>query len=241
MIMIARMSAAALVLAAGSTVLAGGPTQVVPNGYENTVGVTAFTGPHAIGARTYQLLIHESQLTGLAGLELTGLTWRIPANATVDWPAGGLNYANYDIFLSGSVDPADRSLTFADNIVGTQTQVRSGPLSVDASAYPSGGSPNDFGVVIGFDNYLYTGGNLLVELRHTGNGVGSRSMDSISASGVGPGLGYGTLFSAAWTGSYDGTEGFQGNFAITQFTAIPTPGSAGLLALAGLAAVRRRR
>jgi hypothetical protein len=174
-------------------------------------------------------------------LELTGLTWRIPANASADWPAVDLNYSNYDIYLSGSVDPADRSLTFADNIVGTQTQVRSGPLSIDANAYSSGGSPNDFGVPISFDNYLYTGGNLLVELRHTGNDVASRSMDAISASGAGPGLGYGKLFSAAWFGEYDATEGFQGNFAITQFTAIPTPGSAGLLALAGLAAVRRRR
>jgi len=131
-------------------------------------------------------------------------------------------------------------LTFADNIVGTQTQVRSGPLSIGAGDYPSGGNPNDFGINIGFSNYLYTGGNLLVELRHTGNGFGSRSVDAINATG-GAGFGYGSLFSAAWSGSYDALTGMQGNFAITQFSAIPTPGAAGLLGLAGFAAMRRRR
>ncbi len=235
-----RWSVIAFVFAAGSTAYAGGQTHVVPTGFEKVSGPTAFTGPHAIGARTYQLLIHESQLTNLVGLELTGLTWRLPSSGSSDWPSQGINYANYDIYLSGSVDPADRSLTFADNIVGTQTQVRSGPLSIGAGDYPSGGNPNDFGINIGFSNYLYTGGNLLVELRHTGNGFGSRSVDAINATG-GAGFGYGSLFSAAWSGSYDALTGLQGNFAITQFSAIPTPGAAGLLGLAGFAAMRRRR
>jgi hypothetical protein len=43
--MIAKMSAIAVAFAAGSTVFAGGPTQVVPNGFENTVGTTSFTSP----------------------------------------------------------------------------------------------------------------------------------------------------------------------------------------------------
>lgn len=235
-----RLSTFAVVLAAGSTAYAGGPTQVVPNAFENVDGPSSFLGPHSSSARTYQLLIHESQLTGLVGLELTGLTWRSPDSASSDWPVSGVSYSNYDIYLSGSVDPADRSLNFADNIVGSQTQVRSGPLSIAAGEYPSGGSPNDFGTTIAFSNYLYTGGNLLVELRHTGNGISSRSSDAINATG-GEALGYGTLFSAAWRGDYTAIDGFQGNFAITQFTAIPTPGAAGLIGLAGLAAVRRRR
>ncbi|MFU8828017.1 MAG: hypothetical protein ACNA8P_01125 [Phycisphaerales bacterium] len=239
--MLTRLSVAALVLAAGSQALAGEVNHVVPNAFESTAAPGVFLGPQTIGPRTYQLLIHESQLTHLVGLELTGLTWRLPASASPDWPVGSITYSNYDIYLSQSVDPADRSLTFADNVVGTQTQVRSGPLTLDAGAFPSGGDPNDFGIVIDFSNYQYSGGNLLVELRHTGNGVGSRSLEAVPASGVGPGLGYGTLFSAAWTGSYDGLSGNQGNFAVTQFTAIPTPGAVGLLAMAGLAATRRRR
>lgn len=235
-----RWSTVALILGAGSTAFAGGPTQVVPNAFENVDGPSSFLGPQAIGARTYQLLIHESQLTDLVGLQLTGLTWRLPDNATAAWPAQDATYSNYDIYLSQSVDPADRSLTFADNVVGTQTQVRSGPLTIGAGDYPSGGSPNDFGISIGFSNYLYTGGNLLVELRHTGNGFASRAVDAISATAVEQ-FGYGSLFSAAWIGSYDGLSGNQGNFAITRFSAIPTPGAAGLLGLAGLAAIRRRR
>lgn len=235
-----RLSIVAVALAAGSTAFAGSTSQVVPNAFENVDGPSQFLGPHSTSARTYQLLIHESQLTNLVGLQLNGLTWRQSGNSTADWPAQDANYSNYDIYLSQSVDPADRSLTFADNVVGTQTQVRSGPLTIAAGDYASGSSPNDFGSTISFSNYLYTGGNLLVELRHTGNDFASRSVDAINATG-GAGLGYGTLFSAAWTGNYNGTEGTQGNFAVTQFSAIPTPGAAGLLGLAGLAAIRRRR
>lgn len=234
------MSASAVLCAVGAPAMAGDVSGVVPDAFAGAPGPSTFIGPHAIGARTYQLLIHESQLTAFVGLELTGITWRLPASATADWPAQNIAYANYDIYLSESVDPADRSLTFADNVVGTQTQVRSGPLTISANDFASGGSPNDFASVINFSNYIYNGGNLLVEIRHTGNGFGSRAVDAVNATGGGP-LGYGTLFSAAWTGSYDGLSGSQGNFAITQFTAIPTPGATGLLAIAGLAAVRRRR
>jgi len=218
---------------------AGLITQTVPPAFEDTAGPNIFLGPMTVGPRTYQLLVHESLLTDLVGLDLTGISWRLPTSATVDWPAEDIAYTNYDIRLSESVAPADRSLTFADNVVGAQSLVRSGGLSVSAGAFTSGDNPNAFAPSIGFDsNYLYTGGNLLVEIRHDGNGFGSRSVDAIGTSAA---TGYGTFFSAAWTGSYDGLTGSQGNFTIFEFTAIPAPGAVALFGFAAMAASRRRR
>lgn len=213
-------------------------TQVVPPAYENTAGTGVFLGPLTSSQRTYQLLMDESLLTDLVGLDLTGISWRLPASAVDDWPIADQTFDNYDIYLSESVDPGDRSLTFADNIVGTQTQVRSGSLVIGAGTFPSGGSPNDFGLTIGFgSNYTYNGGNLLLEIRHDGSDGTSRAIDALVTSTPG----YGTLFSAAWTGNYLGTSGTQGNFAIVQFTAVPAPGAGALLGLGLLAGARRRR
>jgi hypothetical protein len=138
------------------------------------------------------------------------------------------------------VAPADRSLTFANNVVGAQTLVRSGGLTVPASSFSAGASPNAFGLAIGFDTgYLYTGGNLLIEIRHTGFTGTSRSTDAMLATG-GAAQGYGTLFSAAWSSSYTGTSGSQGNFSVLQISSVPEPGAWLMLAtgLAGLAGWR---
>lgn len=214
-------------------------TGVVPNAFGSTVGGSSFLGPLANAQRTYQLLIHESQLTAFVGTSLNGLRWRIPASAGSPWPAGDITYANYDIYLSGSVNPADRSLTFASNVVGPQTQVRSGSLTIPAGSFPSGGSPNGFGFQIGFDQWLYSGGNLLIEIRHNGSNGTSTAVDAIPATG-GAGAGYGTLFSAAWTGNYAGVSGSQGNFAVTELSAVPEPGT--LIAIgAGLSLLAARR
>jgi hypothetical protein len=217
--------------------VAAAPAQiqrVVPNGYESTPGTATFLGPFA-GARTYQLLIHESQLTDFVGLQLTGMTWRLPTSATSSWPATDQTITSFDIFLSQGVAPSDRSLTFADNVVGPQTQVRSGSLTVPTGSFGFGGSPNAFGMNIGFNPWTYAGGHLLIELRHTGVSS-TRSVDAIATSTSG----YGTLFSAAWGSGYAATTGSQGNFAVTQLTAVPEPAT--LLALgAGLGILARRR
>ncbi len=192
------------------------PPVVVPNEYATTAAALTFLGPLSTSARTYQLLINSNQNTNLVGKQLTGITFRIPANATGPWPTAAINFANFDIYLSQSVAPADRSLTFADNIVGPQTQVRDGNLAIAANAFPSGTNPNGFGVNIEFDTpYEYTGGHLLVEIRHTGFTGTSRSVEAVGTTAA---LGYGINFSAAWTGSYTGVTGSQGNFAVVQFT-----------------------
>lgn len=214
----------------------------VPNAFAATAGTGTFLGPLANAARTYQLLIDQSQLTAHLGNLLTGIAFRLPASATEAWPAAALTFTNYDIRLSNSVAPSARSLTFANNVVGTQTLVREGSLSLTPGSFTSGASPNLYGLGIAFDSgWQYDGGNLLIEIRHTGFTGTSRSVDAMLATG-GSAEGYGTLFSAAWTGNYAGVSGSQGNFSVVQITsAVPEPATVLLMALgvAGLLARQR--
>ncbi|MBS1519019.1 MAG: hypothetical protein JSS91_13105 [Bacteroidetes bacterium] len=193
-------------------------TETVPPAYKNTAGNSTFTSPLSTSARTYQLLIHSSQLTGFVGKNLTGISWRNPANASSNWPAADVNISNYRIFLSGSVDPANRSLVrFSDNVVGPQIQVRSGSLFIPAGSYTFGSSPNAYGPEITFDiPYAYTGGNLLIELRQSGFTGTSRSQDGLSSSST---PNYGTDFSACWKSTDTATVApTNGNFAIVQIS-----------------------
>lgn len=187
---------------------------VVPNVNEVTPASTSFLGPLANNHRTYQMLINESQLTNLLGHDIKGLTFRLRPTAA-PWPAADVTYNNYKILLSKSVAPANRSLTFANNVAGPQTLVRSGPLTITDSSF----QPGVFGPDITLNTpYFYTGGHLLVEIRHTGLNVLPLPIGtSVEATGTST-AGYGTLFSACWTGDSAGTAGSQGNFSTTRFT-----------------------
>ncbi len=186
-------------------------TEVLPPEYKTIPGTSTFTGPLAASARAYQLLIHENLLTNLLNKEIVGISWRQPASSTAAWPTSVVNFITYDIYLSGSVPPNERSLTFANNVVGTQKLVRNGSLQIVENSYPFGSSPNEFGPEIPFNqSYSYNGGHLLIEIRHQGFSGTSRSVDAVSTSTAG----YGTLFSGLWQSSYTPTTGTQGNFSI---------------------------
>ena len=191
-------------------------TLVVPNGYSNVPGNNTFLGPLSTTARTYQLLIHADQLTDFINKTLITIAFRLPSNANADWPPLNIEVLTYDIYLSGSVNPSERSLVFAQNIVGPQTQVRTARYDIPQGSYSSGASPNGFGPELSFDSpYLYTGGNLLIEIRHTGfTGTASRSNDAIGTATTG----YGTQFSACWQTGNTATNGVQGNFSVVRIT-----------------------
>lgn len=214
---------------------------VVPNDRQNESGTATFL-LFANTERTYQYIINASQLTGLVGQEIRSFNWRLPASATGDWPAPGSTFSfdNYEVWMSGAVNAADRSLTFADNVVGTQTQVRTGALSFGEGAFGSGSSPNAFGPEVMINPYLYTGGNLAIEIRYTGvtnTGV-TRSVDAIGTS-VSP---YLTEVAFVWAANPAATTGSQGNFPILQLNPVPEPGTMLVLgAGAALLAARRRR
>jgi hypothetical protein len=164
----------------------------------------AFTGPFANSTRTYQMIIDDSQLTALSGKYITSISLRIPTTAAAAWPASNTTYPDYQIYLSDGVEPANRQLNFAANVVGTQTQVRSGSLLIPSGAVTNNGN---FSFDITFNTpYLYTGTNLVIEIRHTGSNGTTTSIDAV---GTGT-AGYGTLFTACWSSS---TSVLQGNFS----------------------------
>ena len=180
-----------ILLLYGISIMNGQTSKVIP---ENFVS-GAFIGPLTNSTRTNQLLIDDSQLTTLAGKYITSISFRLPTTASVSWPAADTTFSDYQIYLSDSVDPANRQLNFLANVVGNQTQVRSGSLLIPAGALTSGGSPNAFTFDITFNTpYLYTGSNLLIEIRHTGSNGSSASTHAAGTSTSG----YGTLYSACW-------------------------------------------
>ena len=136
---------------------------VVPNTNEGS----AFIGPYGNAARKLQLIIDDTLLTSLVGKNLTSISFRLPASTIDSWPATALTMNSFDIYLSDSVEPANRQLDFAANVVGTQTQVRSGSLVIPAGALTVGSNPNDFSYKIIFNNpWKYNSGNLLIEIQY---------------------------------------------------------------------------
>lgn len=169
----------------------------------NLTTTSSFTGPFANNTRTYQMIIDDTQLTALNGKYLTSISFRLPSTAAAAWPAANTTYSDYQIYLSDGVDPINRQLNFAANIVGAQTQVRSGSLLIPAGSVSNNGT---FTFEITFNTpYLYTGTNLAIEVRHTGSSGNSTSVDAVGTSASG----YGSLFTACWasTGNV-----MQGNF-----------------------------
>lgn len=178
----------------------------------------AFIGPYANAARTYQMIIDDSQLTALSGKYLTSISFRLNSSASANWPATDATYGNYDIYLSDGVEPANRQLNFAANVVGTQTQVRAGVLTIPAGAVTAGSSPNAFSYDIVFDTpYQYTGTNLVIEIRHTGSNSNSTSVNAMGTSSAG----YGTLFTACWEGTNNIAAG---NFAAVKINSVDNLG-----------------
>lgn len=197
------------------TALSAQTFKVIPE--NNTTGT--FLGPFVNSTRTYQMIIDDSQLTTLAGKYLTSISFRLSGNATAAWPASDALFPSYEVFLSNGVDPVNRQLDFAANLVGTQTQVRSGSMLVPAGALTIGSDPNAFTYEIVFNTpYLYTGGNnLVIEIRHTGNNVSSVSTHSALTSASG----YGSLFTACWrsTGNV-----MQANFSFVKISSVDNLG-----------------
>lgn len=172
-----------------------------------------FLGPFANVSRTYQVIIDDTLLTSLIGKNLTAIGFRQTPDATSAWPTAATTYSSYEILLSDGVDPANRQLNFALNVVGAQTTVKSGGLVIPAGALVAGSSSNAFSYQLVFDTpYLYTGGNLVIQIQHgasTGTGISNHAVPTTTA-------GYGTLFTGCWQGT--GSVA-QGNFSYVKIDA----------------------
>ena len=230
---------AAMLIAAISTPAFSGQI-VAPQPFSGTEGSNSSSGVLLGNSRTLQYVYSTSELGFSAGSELAGLAFRLNNSQGTNV---ALTWTNYTIELSQSLfAPGSLSTVFANNIGADVVTVRSGPLAIAASAFPSGGSPNAFGPEIVFTTpYTYTGGDLLVTIRHTGNtqGIGYFADSVPNATGLYEGQGAAGFATASFTAGQSVTN----TAVVMQFDVAPEPGTwvlAGSL-VALLAAGRRLR
>jgi hypothetical protein len=241
-----------LSLVAGAVALASVSVAqvVVPNAYAGLSsggnGLNTLIRDNG-NARTAQFVISSSQLASInVGASITGMAFRLYNGNTTGFPATTATWADYTINVGVGVAPSAASTTFANNFTSAPTTVRSGSLVVNALSYTAGATgttPNPFGPTITFNTpYLYTGGNLTIEVRHTGSDIVNGATDFLDALPAAT-AGYGTDFWAATATGNTATVGAANSFTITRLTVapVPEPASMAVLALGALALLRRRR
>ncbi|MFN0133525.1 MAG: GC-type dockerin domain-anchored protein [Phycisphaerales bacterium] len=182
-------STTVLLLAAG---LAHADTINCPTASNTTGGSGAYSTILHAQARSYQVVIGPTHLPALppnTAARITSIRWRIASwQAFAAWPPVAATFANFDVTFSKSNFPAGSlSTTYTNNIGPDAVVTRAGPITFGAGMFPGGAvSPafNAFGPAITFaQTYLYTRGDLLITIRHTGNGVSNGNLDWIAGAG----------------------------------------------------------
>ncbi|MBL0927431.1 MAG: hypothetical protein IBJ11_07245 [Phycisphaerales bacterium] len=141
------------------------------------------SGPLADGPFTAQVVVGPSELGAVPpGSEVVGLSYRMNVGQAA-WPPAAVNFAQYDIRLSTSVNPpGSLSATFNSNEGADARLVRSGALPLTAGFVPAATAPAGFwSPPIGFGApFVYKGGSLLTTIRHSGNGATFARLDSFT-------------------------------------------------------------
>ncbi|HYE63243.1 MAG TPA: hypothetical protein VD997_14705 [Phycisphaerales bacterium] len=177
---------------------ASAQTVSMPAGIEASGTSGGFSTVFHRDARSYQILMNEAALQAAGmptNVNITALAFRrppatLPSFPFPSWPTTQLTFANWDMTLSPSDAIAGQmSSTYTNNIGAGAVMVRSGSLTLAPGAFPGGSpapTPNPWGTDITFTTpYFYTGGSLLITIRHTGNGVSTTGhVESASAAGT---------------------------------------------------------
>lgn len=217
----------AVALLAGLTLTSIARADVaVPNQYAMTPGSTSglntFIRDNG-NPRTGQLLINANELTGIVGSSINGITFRLWTGATAAYPATTATWADYTISLGPGVAFGSQTTTFASNFTATPTVVRTGPLTIPAASFPFGATPNDWAPYIPFTTpYVYSGGNLVVEVRHTGSNITNTASDFLEVA-LTTDPNYNVRFWSATATGAAATVGAQANFTVVRFQAAGTP------------------
>jgi hypothetical protein len=178
----------------GSILAAAGAAQadtiIVPMAAAGTGGNGAYSTVLHSQPRSYQVVIGQQHLAGLpSGSIITGIQSRLASwQAFPSWPATVASFANFDITLSKSNNPGGSlSSTYTDNIGSDAVLVRNGPINFSAGAFPGGAISPSFNawstVIPCVNTYTYTGGDLLITIRHTGSGSSNGNLDWIAGAG----------------------------------------------------------
>jgi hypothetical protein len=222
--------------------------------YENADGPASSPLPiHAQGNPwTFQLVLHESQLVAMLGMEITAISYRRSATEGGGYPLQTTTWSDYRIRMGPSVAPSAAAGTFASNFTAPATQVRSGSLTVPPFAWPNNGppGPNPWGPEITFNTpYLYTGGNLAMLITHPGSdnpSIGNALIDSAGSASPGQGTAYRYFAGQGFDVASGSPSVFMPIVRFTTVAPVPEPGSALLagavvVVVGAVTALRRRR
>lgn len=168
--LIRRLAPAVAALALLVHSAAFGDTIVAPNGDTSTSGAAAQYGVLGAGAVTFQFAYDASQFSGISnGSTLNGIGFRLPAG--VGTYAAALNYSQYSIAVATAALPVGSlSATYASNVSGDETVVRSGALTIPGGSFVGGSNPNPFFEIAFTTPFVYHGGSLVVTIRHSDPG-----------------------------------------------------------------------
>lgn len=154
--------------------LAKGVTKVIVG--ERFAGQSAPSGEGVLiwnSAYTQQAVSAASQFDTIGpGSDFVGMSWRSWSGLNPAWPQAAVNFTQYDVQLSKSVNaPGALSTTIATNVGADAVTVRSGALGFAAGVFGLKGAEATapFGPEVAFSNaYHYRGGPLLAVTRHSG-------------------------------------------------------------------------
>lgn len=171
--------------------------------------------------RTYQMQFTPDALGGLpAGVQITGLRFRVSTNTTVSFPVTTVTWSDYEVRLAQAANPiASMSTTFSANLLNP-VLVKDGPLSVSANNFSAGGNPNPFGAMAVLDTpYVYQGGDLVIHFTHTGSdSTNTTFLDAATTAAPG----YGTSFRAISANAFAATSGTAASVTIVEIVSTPT-------------------
>lgn len=200
------------------------PTQVTrPESLATTEGVSGQNG--ALGGNGLRRFLYNIDVSALgipSGSVIVGMAFR-QNNASVAWPVDNFTMTDYEVRLGVGVATGSMSVTYANNY-SIQTLVADGPFSVNSGAFAGDAAdagPEEFGTVIEFDTpYPYFGGNLSIDINHTGTGLASNAFMDATSGGDFASSGMRGLFSDV---SRNAATGVLTNAPVTRFFYLPGP------------------